>query len=60
MAIKAIPIQNAIHISREIDVIKVMNHENVVNYYFREEDQRYVYIGLSLCFGHLGDVIQVL
>ena len=41
-------------------MIKSLNHENVVNYYFRESDQRYEYLGLSLCLGHFGDVIQIL
>jgi hypothetical protein len=35
-------------------------HENIISYYFREKDQCFVYICLSLCQGHFGDVILAL
>lgn len=48
------------HIKKELEVIKSMLHDNIISYYFREQDQRFVYICLSLCQGHFGDVIFAL
>ena len=49
MAIKKVPISMSKNIKKELEVIKQAQHDNIISYHFREEDQRYVYIGLGLC-----------
>jgi hypothetical protein len=60
MAIKKIPINHEIEIKREVQAITDLGHENIVVYYFREADQRFEYLGFSLCIGHFGDVTKAL
>ena len=47
-------------IQRETDVLRTLSHENLISFYFLEEDDRFVYLALSLCYGHFGDVIIAL
>lgn len=47
---------------REVEHIKNLNHENINQYYFREEDneKRFIFLALEYCEGTFADIIHLI
>jgi serine/threonine protein kinase len=59
MAIKKMLIENIEIAKTEISAAVRLEHENIVTFYNREEDEerKYIYLGLGYCEGTLKDII---
>ena len=49
LAIKIVPLGLATNIEKELDVLKKLEHPNVIGYFFREKDDQNMYLALKYC-----------